>query len=155
MEFYKRTFLILISSILMFFAGTTASAQQNMEEIKMQQKEAAIKQAKEQMREYLDKEIDRLTRSLDLEYWQVFYADSAMTHDMTKMQEELFKLQGAKVGNVDMYTICRDKWMESTYQAFNKFLTPKQWKKYLKMGAGREKKGREKRKAKREKKINN
>jgi hypothetical protein len=39
----------------------------------------------------------------------------------------------------------QDRWMESTYNAFNKFLTPEQWEKYLKNGAAREKKARDKR----------
>ena len=61
------------------------------------------------------------------------------------MQKELMELQAAKVTNADMYSAAQDRWMESTYNAFNKFLTPEQWEKYLKNGAAREKKARDKR----------
>ena len=95
--------------------------------------------------EYIDKEVERLSSILDLEYWQEFYVDSTLNNNLHAMQKELMELQAAKVTNADMYSAAQDRWMESTYNAFNKFLTPEQWEKYLKNGAAREKKARDKR----------
>lgn len=152
MEFYRRTILIICSFFLFIVGANEAMAQHHeVEEMRRQAKEQAIQQAQEKLREYIDNEVERLNRALDLEYWQVFYADSVMTHDFNAMQEELMKLQDFKVSNTDMYSICQDKWAEKIYVAFKKFLTPAQWKKYNKIGAKRDKKARDKRKAKRKK----
>ena len=51
----------------------------------------------------------------------------------------------AGVQNADMYIAVHDKWDEKTYAAFQAFLTPEQWEKYLKAGAFREKQARDKR----------
>ena len=55
------------------------------------------------------------------------------------------------MSNYDIYTKASDKWAESIYVAFRKVLNDDQWAKYLKSGAARDKKAREKRKAKMEK----
>ena len=80
-----------------------------------------------------------------LEYWQEFYADSVLVHDFHAMQDELKELQASKVTNADMYQQVQDKWSENIYNAFHKFLNEDQWKKYLKGGAARDKKARDKR----------
>ena len=103
------------------------------------------------MAEFIGKEIDRFESSLKLEDWQVFYVDSILNHDYRAMQEELNSLASAKVSNSDIYMKTSDKWAENIYQAFRKVLNDDQWTKYLKSGAAREKKAREKRKAKMEK----
>ena len=77
--------------------------------------------------------------------------DSILNHDYRAMQEELSSLASAKVSNSDIYMKTSDKWAENIYQAFRKVLNDDQWTKYLKSGAAREKKAREKRKAKMEK----
>ena len=77
--------------------------------------------------------------------------DSILNHDYRAMQEELNSLASAKVSNSDIYMKTSDKWAENIYQAFRKVLNDDQWTKYLKSGAAREKKAREKRKAKMEK----
>ncbi len=105
--------------------------------------------AEKQMRTAIDAQIESLTRSLELEDWQVFYVDSIMTHDYGAMSDELKALQSAKVGNSDAYQRTQDKWMERMYQAFNKVFNEQQWTKYQKSGAAREKKSRDKREAKR------
>ena len=103
------------------------------------------------MAEFIDKEISRLEMSLKLEDWQVFYVDSILNHDYRAMQSEINALAAAKVSNSDLYMNASDKWAENIYTAFRKVLNDNQWAKYLKSGAAREKKAREKRKAKMEK----
>ena len=99
----------------------------------------------------IEDEADRLQRILDLEDWQVFYVDSILNHDYRAMQEEMNSLSSAKVSNFDIYTKTSDKWAENIYVAFRKVLNSDQWAKYLKSGAARDRKAREKRKAKMEK----
>ena len=50
--------------------------------------------------------------------------------------------------NADIFAQTSDKWCEKIYDAMHKILDEDQWTKYLKMGAAREKKARDKRKAK-------
>lgn len=107
-------------------------------------------QTKEQKEIYdkIQTSLDAMAIEFDLEDWQVFYMDSIMVHDYTEMQAELNVLRDKKVSNADMYYAIQDKWMEKMYNAFNKVLDEDQWKKYLKTGAGRDKKARDKRAAK-------
>ena len=77
--------------------------------------------------------------------------DSILSHDYRAMQEEMNSLSAAKVSNFDIYTKTSDKWAENIYVAFRKVLNSDQWAKYLKSGAARDRKAREKRKAKMEK----
>lgn len=102
-----------------------------------------------QMREAIDKQTEEYEELLKLEDWQVFYVDSIMTHDYEAMRSELKALQAAKVSNTEAYKRAQDKWAESIYQAYRKIFTDEQWEKYLKSGAAREKKARDKREAKR------
>lgn len=135
----KKFFLAVMC---MAFSALTASAQQGMPSPEEQEKKMA---------EFIDKEIDRFESMLKLEDWQVFYVDSILNHDYRAMQEELNNLMAAKVSNSDIYMKASDKWMENIYVAFRKVLNDDQWAKYLKSGAARDKKSREKRKAKMEK----
>ena len=98
--------------------------------------------------EQVQAETDRLQRVLDLEDWQAFYVDSTLTHDFTAMMAEYEKLQGSKVTNTSMYQAVQDKWMDQIDATYRKIFTDDQWKAYLKAGAGRLIKAREKRKAK-------
>ena len=93
-------------------------------------------------------EADRLQRSLDLEDWQVFYVDSTLKHDLSAIMSEYEELQSSKVGNVSMYQAVQDKWMDQIDATYKKIFTEEQWKVYLKTGAGKAIKAREKRKAK-------
>ena len=102
-----------------------------------------------QMREAIDRQIDNYTNLLDLEDWQVFYLDSILTHDYEAMRLELKGLRDAKIGNIDAYTMAQDKWSEQIYNSLQKVFYENQWTKYLKTGASREKKARDKRAAKR------
>ena len=108
-------------------------------------------QKEKQLMEYIDKEVKRLSDLLDLEYWQEFYVDSTLTHDLHAMQEELEDFQKAKVGNTDLYVVVQDKWMQQIDDTYKRFFTEEQWKKYWKNSGQRAQKARDKRKAKAEK----
>ena len=98
------------------------------------------------MLEYIDKEVERLSTLLDLEYWQEFYVDSILTHNLAALTDELEQLQKAKVENMDLYQEVQDKWAENTDKAYNAVFSEEQWKKYMKSGGARAKKARDKRK---------
>ena len=91
------------------------------------------------------------TALYDLEYWQEFYVDSTLTHDLVAMEEELTELQKTKVGNADIYQNVQDKWMQQIDDSFKRFFNEEQWKKYWKSTGQRAQKARDKRKAKTEK----
>ena len=99
------------------------------------------------MLEIAENEADRLQRLLDLNGGQVFYVDSTLKHDYQAMQEEMMKLQAAKVSNSSMYISVQDKWMEAIDRSYKKIFTEEQWAAYLKSGAAKLQKAREKRKA--------
>ena len=126
------------------FLGAPALLAQNQGPQTPEQKE-------KQMLEYIDKEVKRLSDQLELEYWQEFYVDSTLTHDLKAMQDELEDLQKTKVGNVDIYQSVQDKWMEQIDNTYTRFFTEEQWAKYWKSTGQRAKKARDKRKAKAEK----
>lgn len=111
-----------------------------------EQKSEAERQ--KQFFEAIDQQIERLTLSLDLEDWQVFYVDSILTHDYQAMQQEYETLSKARVSNSELFYDTQDKWMEQIYQSLHKVFNEEQWAKYLKTGAARDKKARDKRAAK-------
>lgn len=96
-------------------------------------------------------EAERLERVLALEYWQVFYVDSTLVHDYMAMDAEMKKLQKAKVSNVSIYQSVQDKWMEIIDASYKRIFNEHQWELYLKQGALKAQKQREKRKAKSQK----
>lgn len=102
-----------------------------------------------QMRESIDKTVDNYTNLLDLADWQIFYLDSILTHDFDAMRLELKGLRDAKMSNADAYVRAQDKWSEQIYTSLQKVFNEEQWAKYLKSGAARDKKSRDKRAAKR------
>lgn len=130
----KKILFALLS--MLFFVSVNAYAQEQWEQKQLTPEEMAAKEA------------DRLADLLKLEYWQVFYVDSTLQHDYAAWQEEVKKLQAARVDNYDLYTITSDKWMEQIDKTYKKFFTPQQWAAYLKSGAAKQQKAREKRKAK-------
>jgi len=95
--------------------------------------------------EAIQTQVDKLAETLDLDDWQIFYVDSILTHDYKAVQDEFKELNESKVGNSDIYYRVQDKWMEQIYQSFHKIFDETQWAKYLKTGAAREKKARDKR----------
>ena len=114
-----------------------------------QEMSAEEKKAEKDFHDSVEREIDRLTHLLDLEDWQVFYVDSIMNHDYKAMQAEMKELQERKVSNTDMYYDIQYKWQDKIYEAYEKVFNEEQWAKYLKNGAARDKKNRDKRRAKR------
>ena len=98
--------------------------------------------------EIASQEAERLETLLGLEGWQVFYVDSILQNNYSHMQAELYGLRDSKVENVDLYVSVRDKWNQLTYDAFSKVFNEDQWNRYLKSGAGKEMKLRQKRAAK-------
>ena len=104
-----------------------------------------------QLREAVDRQVDNYTNILKLEDWQVFYLDSILTHDFDAMRLELKDLRDAKISNSDAYTRAQDKWAEQIYNSLQGVFNEEQWAKYLKTGAARDKKARDKRAAKRSK----
>ena len=98
--------------------------------------------------EQAEMEADRLQRILDLEDWQTFYVDSTLKHDLPAMIAESEQLRAAKVANVSMYQEVRDKWWDQIDASYKRIFTPEQWALYLKQGAGKAQKAREKRRLK-------
>lgn len=132
----KQMFLAIIgAAVLLFMSQNVAFAQSQPKE-----KSAA---------EYAASETDRLTNLLDLEGWQAFYVDSTLQHDYEGLMKELQALQSSKVDNMDIYQTVRDKWADAIDAAYKRYFTADQWAKYLKSGAGKLQKAREKRAQKR------
>ena len=98
--------------------------------------------------EQAEMEADRLQRGLDLEDWQVFYVDSTLKHDFPAMMADYDQLRKAKVANSAMYQDVQDKWMDQIDATYKKIFTPEQWAAYLKQGAAKAQKAREKRRLK-------
>ncbi len=127
-----KIFLSIIS--LLVFAGVSSYAQQNGEQ--------------PDIYEQAEMEADRLQRLLDLEDWQVFYVDSTLKHDFPAMMAEYENLKKSKVDNSSMYVAVRDKWMEQIDATYKRIFNEEQWTAYLKSGAAKAQKARDKRKAK-------
>jgi hypothetical protein len=130
----KLNIRVLIA-FLIFFSGFETYAQQ---------------QEQPDIFEQAEVEADRLQRLLELEDWQTFYVDSILKHDYSAMMTELQQFQKAKVSNAAMYISVQDKWRDKIDESFRKVFNDAQWTRYLKSGAGKAQKAREKRKAKAE-----
>ena len=134
----KLKVLMMVSAAMFMLLASqgVASAQQQ------QQPEAP------DIYEQAEAEADRLQRVLDLEDWQVFYVDSTLKHDLPAMIAESEQLRAAKVANTSMYQEVRDKWWDQIDATYKKIFTQDQWALYLKQGAGKAQKAREKRRQK-------
>ena len=143
MKLFRIVFLALaLGGGLTAFGGGFAARAQEQKSPEQQEKE---------LREMIDKEVEKYTRTLELDFAQEFYIDSILTHDFFAMRAEMMEKSAARVSNTDVYVAIQDKWYEKIYQGFRKVLDDEQWAKYLKNGAGREKRARDKRLAKRNK----
>ncbi len=109
------------------------------------QEQKSPKEREKEFYEAIEAQINHLTEQLELEDWQIFYVDSILTHDYKAMQQEIESMSAAKYANSDLFYGVQDKWMEQMYQALRKVFDDKQWAKYLKSGAARDKKMRDKR----------
>lgn len=130
---FVRSFVICLGLALGF--GLCAGAQTQADEERKAEKEFF---------ESVDKEVERLTNLLQLEDWQAFYVDSILTHDYRAMQDELKGLSEKKVSNPDLYYDIQYKWQDRIYDAYHQYFDESQWAKYLKSGAERDKKARDK-----------
>ena len=130
-----KSMILAVMSIL-FVSQVSLSAQEQDDKIPTPEEMAA-------------KEADRLASLLKLDPGQVFYVDSTLQHDYAAWQAEVEKLQKSRVSNYDIYNDVRDKWMEQIYNSLSRVFDEQQWTKYLKQGAGKDKKARDKRAAKR------
>lgn len=108
-------------------------------------------QREKQMYENIQKQVDDMASSLDLEDWQIFYADSILTTNFGALAKEFEELGKNRVSDLEVYSRLQDACMEKNYNAFRAILNEQQWAKYLKTGAARDKKARDKRAAKRAK----
>ena len=131
--------ILIVAALVITLMPFTARAQE----------QKSPEQQEKELREAIDKEVEKYVRILDLDMAQEFYVDSILTHDYFAMREEVMEKNRARVSNTDVYQAIQDKWFERIYVAFRKVLDDEQWEKYLKNGAAREKKSREKREAKR------
>ena len=134
-----KLFRILLSAMLLLTAGVFAAAQE----------QKSPEQQEKDMYAMIEKEVEKYTNTLDLDMAQEFYVDSILTHDYFAMRAEMMEKSQARVANSDVYVAIQDKWAEKIYLAFQKVLDEDQWQKYLKTGAARDKKARDKREAKR------
>lgn len=130
---FIRSFVVCVALTVGFSTGLSA-----------QDQTAEEKKAEKEFFESVDREVERLTNLLDLEDWQAFYVDSILTHDYKAMDEELKELSQKKVSNPDLYYDIQYKWQDKVYYAYEKIFDESQWAKYLKNGAERDKKARDK-----------
>ena len=136
MKIYRLLSVILGAALSVFAASAQNQQPQTPE------------QREKQLLEFIDKEVQRLSSQLDLEYWQEFYVDSTLTHDYKAMTEEMERLSSAKVENTDLYIAVQDKWAEQIDASYKSFVTEEQWNKYWKTGAKKAQQARDKRKNK-------
>lgn len=129
-------------ALMLGFLSLSAAAQDTAQ---------AQKEAEEKLYESVDKEVERLTNLLDLDDAQIFYVDSILTHDLKAVQDDFATLARQKVTNMDIYEDARLRWMDKIYYAYEKVFNEEQWAKYLKSGAARDKKNRDKRLSKSQK----
>lgn len=90
-------------------------------------------------------QIDNLTRTFKLDEVQVFFIDSILQYNYHAMNEAFEEARKTGASNSDTYQAISDQWMQATDEAFQRFFTEDQWKKYMKSSYGKEKQRREKR----------
>jgi hypothetical protein len=132
-EICRKAFILAVVSFLAF--GLEAVAQQQKED-------------GPDIYEQAEAEADRLQGVLKLEDWQTFYVDSTLKHDYPAMMAEMEDLRAAKITNVDIFQDVQDKWWDRIDASYRNIFTDEQWKAYLKSGAGKAQKMREKRRSK-------
>ena len=135
-----KTKFILTAALFLAFCGFAAAQEQPL----------TPEQQEKKMRESIEEMVLNYEENLKLESWQTFYVDSILTHNIGAMNAEMQEFSRNRVENWDLYYIVQDKWSEETYNAFRKILNDEQWASYLKSGAAKAKKARDKRAAKRE-----
>lgn len=139
--FYKSIKFFVSAVILLL--PILASAQTNPE------MDAKAREQEKKFDEAMEKQLEYYASALKLDDAQIFFLDSIIRHNNKALVEEIKELNAAKVSNSDYFQIAQDKWMDKTYYAIQAVLNEEQWAKYLKLGAAKSKKDRDKRAAKR------
>lgn len=90
-------------------------------------------------------EAERLEKELKLNPTQVFYVDSVLQYNYSRLKEDMEKLQQRGMQDPKSYTTVRDRWIDTTLAAFKKIMNDQQYISYLKsIGRGKEyKKGKD------------
>ena len=95
------------------------------------------------------KAIDAFTKKMNQELkladWQQFKMDSLLNVNFFGKTNELLDMNMRKVSAINLYQMISDKWDEKTYESIHLILNDEQWEKYLKLGAAKEKRQRDKR----------
>ena len=141
MKIYQGMKHIWILAAALLLVGPVALRAQNQGPQTEEQKE-------KQLLEFIDKEVKRLSDQLGLEYWQEFYVDSTLTHDLKARNAEIEDLQKSRVENTDLYQAVFDKWMQQIDDTYKRIFTQEQWDKYWKNRGKRAQRDRDKRKEK-------
>ena len=115
-----------------------------------QQQELTPEQREKKMYEAIDAEVERLTKLLNLDEGQQFYVTMTLTDCLQARDDELKSLSTSGVQNTDLYQRVIDKWMDKIDSDYESYFTPEQWKKYLRSGAEKARKARERRREKAE-----
>jgi len=135
---------LIVSALAALLFPATMFAQQPFDE-----EEARAKNL-EMVYELVEQIIDRDTKTYNLEDWQVFKIDSTLVHDYMALIEAKTALSKRGVDKADYYIALQDKWTEQIYNSYRSILNDEQWEKYLKNGAAKEKKARDRRAAQNE-----
>ena len=129
----KHAFFTIVAGFVSIFAAS-AQSQQPAKPLTVEERAA--------------KEANRLEELLKLDPAQVFYVDSTLQHDLAALEAEFKELQKAKVESQDLFIAVSDKWAEQIDRTYERIFRPDQWSRYLKSGAARAQKARDKRKRK-------
>lgn len=103
----------------------------------------------EEIYNMMETQLEHEIKFYELEDWQIFKIDSTLVHDYMAMLDDYDVLTKKGVQNMDFYQEVQDKWMESIHQTYLRVLSEEQKVKYLKSGAGKAAKARERRAARR------
>ena len=136
MKFYR-----LLSTLAAMALSVLALQAQNQQPKTPEEREKLLMES-------IDKEVQDLSSMLDLEYWQEFYVDSTLTHDLKARNAEIEDLQKSRVENTDLYQAVFDKWMQQIDDTYKRIFTQEQWDKYWKFRGKKAQKDRDKRKEK-------
>ena len=139
MKIYNAMKLSAVTVVLSLLFTVAASAQNQ---------QLTPEQQEKKMYEMIDKEVERLTSLLKLDEAQQYYVTITLTDCLQGRQAEIMSMSEAKVQNPDLYQMVLDKWVDKIEADYESYFTPEQWKKYLRSGAEKDRKAREKRREK-------
>lgn len=126
----NRLFLLLLFAASLLLSSPAALAQEPQEP---------------DLDKIIATQLDNLTRTFKLDDVQVFFVDSILQYNFRAMNDEFEQTRRTGASNNETFQIISDKWMAATDEAFERFFTEEQWKKYMKSSYGKEKIRRDKR----------